>query len=254
VVFALRVTVQVPIPEQPPPLHPLNVEPPAADAVSVTTVPPLYASEQSAPQLIPAGLEVTVPLPVPDFVTFSVNVWTCALKLAVTVVAVFIVTVQVPVPEPPPLQPANVDPPAAAAVSVTTVPLVYDSEQSAPQLIPAGEDVTVPLPVPDLVTFSVNVWTVKLAVTVVAAFIVTVQVPVPEQPPPLQPLNVDPPAADAVSVTTVPPLYASEQSAPQLIPAGLDVTVPLPVPDLVTFKVLVPDDVLLSRIETLLDP
>jgi hypothetical protein len=38
----------------------------------------------------------------------------------------------------------------------------------------------------------------------VAAFIVTVQVPVPEQPPPLQPLKVDPLAALAVRVTTVP--------------------------------------------------
>jgi hypothetical protein len=33
---------------------------------------------------------------------------------------------------------------------------------------------------------------------------VTLHVPVPEHPPPLQPLNVEPPAALAVSVTTVP--------------------------------------------------
>ena len=40
--------------------------------------------------------------------------------------------------------------------------------------------------------------------TDVAAFMVTAQVPVPEQPPPLQPANVEPPAGAAVSVTTVP--------------------------------------------------
>jgi len=33
---------------------------------------------------------------------------------------------------------------------------------------------------------------------------VTTQEPVPEQPPPFQPANVDPPAAAAVKVTTVP--------------------------------------------------
>ena len=75
-----------------------------------------------APQLIPAGLEVTVPLPVP--VLLTVRVWLCRSKLAVTVVAVFMVTVQVPAaPEqPPPLQAVKVDPPAALTVSVTGVP------------------------------------------------------------------------------------------------------------------------------------
>lgn len=38
-------------------------------AVSVTTVPDLYGAVQVDPQEIPAGLLVTVPLPVPFFVT-----------------------------------------------------------------------------------------------------------------------------------------------------------------------------------------
>jgi hypothetical protein len=42
---------------------------------------------QSEPQLIPAGLEVTVPAPLPAFA--AVMTWT-ALKVAVTVVNAFI--------------------------------------------------------------------------------------------------------------------------------------------------------------------
>src|SRR5688572_29393191 len=80
----------------------------------------------------------------------------------------------------------------------------------------------------------------KVAVTVVAAFIVTLQAPVPEQPPPLQPAKEDPAAATAVKVTSVPVLYVAEQLEPQSIPAGLDVTVPLPVPALLTLSVTVP--------------
>jgi len=44
----------------------------------------------------------------------------------------------------------------------------------------------------------------KLAVTVVSAERVRLQVLVPEQPPPIQPVNVDPPAGAVVSITTVP--------------------------------------------------
>ena len=52
------------------------------------------------------------------------------------------------------------------------------------------------------------VWEVLVAendaVTVVAVFIITTQVPVPAQPPPLQPVNVEPALAAAVSVTVAP--------------------------------------------------
>ncbi len=61
-----------------------------------------------------------------------------------------------------------------------------------------------PLPVPQLPSESVKVCRLKVAVTDAAAFIVTAHVPVLEQPPPLQPVKVDPPAGLAVSVTTVP--------------------------------------------------
>ena len=75
----------------------------------------------------------------------------------------------------------NVEPAAGVAVSVTSVPSLNDAAQVAPQLIPAGELVTEPEPVPAFVTVSVCV-AVKVAVTVWSALIVTVQVPVPEQP------------------------------------------------------------------------
>ena len=44
---------------------------------------------------------------------------------------------------------------------------------------------------------------VKVAVTLLFAVINTVQVPVPEQPPPLHPANVEPALGVAVSVTEV---------------------------------------------------
>jgi hypothetical protein len=75
---------------------------------------------------------------------------------------------------------------------------------------------------------------VKVAVTVVSAVIGTVQVPVPEQPPPLQPVKVEPTAATAVRMTEV--LKVNEQTEPQSMPVGALVTVPLPVPAGVTVK------------------
>src|SRR5207247_3710196 len=85
VVAALRVTVQVPVPEQPPPVQPVKVEPAAGVAVNVTEVPLAKLAVHVAPQLIPAGALVTVPLPVPAGVTVRVKV--CSVKVAVTVVA-----------------------------------------------------------------------------------------------------------------------------------------------------------------------
>ena len=71
---------------------------------------------------------------------------------------------QGPVPLQAPLQPANVDGASAVAVKVTKVPSVYVAEQVAPQLMPAGELVTVPVPVPARLTLSVLSEDVKVAV------------------------------------------------------------------------------------------
>ena len=70
----------------------------------------------------------------------------------------------------------------------------------------------------------------KLAVTEVAAVSVTVQVPVPLHPLPLQPVNVEPPAGVAGSVTAVAGAKLARHAAPQEIPPGALVTVPTPEP------------------------
>src|SRR5437867_2262938 len=199
---------------------------------------------RKVPSSAPSALKAELPCPtlsrsVPRNARLSVGADVGA-KVAVTVVAAESVTTHVPVPEqPPPLQPVKVEPAAGAAVSVTAVPLVKLAAQVAPQLVPAGGLGTVPRPVPAVVTVSVKVWSVKVAVTVVAAESVTVQAPVPEQPPPLQPVKVEPAAGVAVNVTAVPLAKLAEQVAPQVIPAGKLVTVPLPVPAGVTVRVKV---------------
>src|SRR5438445_4807164 len=118
------------------------------------------------------------------------TVWACegfGKKVAVTDWAAFIVTTQLPVPlHPAPLQLPNTDPLAGTAVNVTDVQLANDALQVAPQLIPTGLLVTVPPPLPVLVT--VRVYNcVNLAFTACAALVVTSQIPIPLHPAPPQP-------------------------------------------------------------------
>lgn len=157
---------------------------------------------QSAPQSIPAGALVTVPVPVPSFVTSRTGL---EVNFAVTVLAKFMVTTQVPVRlVHAPSQPAKKEVPLAVAVSVMLViRLPYASVQSLPQLIPPPVLLaTVPLPVPVFVTVSTGLRT-KLARTDFAASIVTLQVTeVPEQAPP-QPVKRESGFTAAVRVTCV---------------------------------------------------
>jgi hypothetical protein len=53
---------------------------------------------------------------------------------------------------------------------------------------------------------------------------------------PLQPANVEVPSGVAVSVTTVPASKTTTQVALHAIPAGVEETVPPPVPTLVTLR------------------
>jgi hypothetical protein len=95
------------------------------------------------------------------------------------------------------------------------------------------EHVTAP---PTLLTVRVYGWSVNVAVTVAAAVIDTVQVPVPEQPPPDQPVNVEPTAAWGVRTTLVPGAYNAEHVPGQVMPAGLEVTLPVPFPARLTVR------------------
>jgi hypothetical protein len=124
-------------------------------------------------------------------------------KLAVTVVSAVIVTVQLSAgPEqPPPVHPFHVAPVPGAAVTVTEVP--------AAKLLPVGLLLTLPLPF----VFITNLYVAagggatippKLAVTVVSASMVTVQVGSVPAHAPVQPVKLAPASGVAVSVTTVP--------------------------------------------------
>ena len=76
------------------------------------------------------------------------------MKVAVTVRASVIDTTHEPVPVHAPDHPAKVEPRPGLGVNVTDVPEEYASEQSVPQLIPAG--VLRTEPTPTVVTVSVN--------------------------------------------------------------------------------------------------
>lgn len=149
---------------------------------------------------------VTVPEPAPDFDTVREKVG-AGENVAVTADAdVPTLIVHVPVPEQAPVHPAKTDAAeAGVAVRVTEVPLMKLAEHMEPQLMPAGALATEPDPDPASVTLIGNWAGMKFALTACAEVKVTVHVPTPEQPPPLQPANTE--AAElgvAVNVTLAP--------------------------------------------------
>ena len=111
------------------------------------------------------------------------------------------------VPLQAPLQPVNLAPVPALAVKVTELPLAKGLEQSLPQAMPAGDDVTVPAAaaLPALATLSVNALA-KLAVTDRAAVMPIEQVLAAPEQSPVHPENTEPASAVAVSETDGAPL------------------------------------------------
>ena len=110
-------------------LQPVKVDPIFAIAVSVTADPAAKLEAQMAPQLIPAGTDITVPVPVPAGVTVSIGLSGMTVKVpTVLELTVKLLITQVPVPVQmaaspvPPLHPAKNDPGSGAAAIVTEVP------------------------------------------------------------------------------------------------------------------------------------
>jgi len=129
------------------------------------------------------------------------------------------------------------------AVKLTVESFARFAEQVLPQLMPAGVETTVPVPVPVLATESTMVAAVVAAVKLAeqvdgAPRTICVVEAEPAQLPD-QPEKVEPVAGTAVMVTAVLSGNATAQMVPQEIPAGLDVTTPLPVPASVTFRLAV---------------
>jgi len=126
-------------------------------------------------------------------------------KIAVTVVLAVNTVVHVPVPlQPPPLQPEKTEPVFGTALRKTVRFWMTTPEQVVPQLIPPGDDVTVPPPVPVLTIVTTQCSSVNDAPMMTSEVIVLVHVPVPLQPPPLQPPKAEVFAGVAVIVTVVP--------------------------------------------------
>lgn len=180
------------------------------------------------PQLIPAGLLETLPLPLPERVTVKV----AAVKLneALTDSLPLTVSVHEPVPLHAPDHPANAEFVPAVAVSMTSVPGLNAALQVVPQLIPTGALVIVPRPFPETLTLTESAATLNSAPTDMFCVTVTVQELLPLHAP-VQPAKVEFWLGAAVRVTWVPLLKPALQVDPQLIPEGLLVIVPLPFPE-----------------------
>lgn len=194
------VTEHVPEPLQESLTHSTNLLPDVVVAVNVTVVPRGNKVEHTLPQLIPEGLDVTVPKPAPDFETFNAG---RELNVAVTDFADDIEMTHEPEEfEHAPDQPEKTFPLVGVAVRVTVVPELKFFVQvlELPQEIPDGRDVTEPEPT--VVTVNSRGTTANVAVTVTAPVIVTMQEPVPVQAPD-QPVKALPPVGSASNEITV---------------------------------------------------
>jgi hypothetical protein len=147
---------------------------------------------------------VTTPVPCPAGVTVSVR--EIAVKVAIADFAAFTENEQVvSTPEQfVPVHPVKVELASGAAVRVTSVPCTKELLQVPGHAMPVGALETVPPPVPFVETVTECVIWPNVVVTDCAAFIRTMQVPVPLHPPPLHPVKVEFTPADAVSVTEAP--------------------------------------------------
>jgi len=150
-------------------------------------------------------------------------------------------TMQPPVPVQSRLQPPNTQPDGGVGVNVTAVPnrKVVPHSPLFPlvQLIPAGDEVIVPLPAIDTVSSGANA-TEQFRFWVITS---VAEPPLPAQSPPQPAIEkAHPGAVLGESVTDAPLKNRAAQSPPfpalQLIPTGAEVTVPPPRTETVSMK------------------
>jgi hypothetical protein len=146
------------------PILKLAVVAPCGTVTDGGTVADVLLLERATTVVVTAG-PVSVTEPVDEFPPTTLVGFTASedsatlgfeLKAAPTAFAASMVTLHAAVPLQAPPQPAKVDPESGVAVRFTTAPLSKLAEQLEPQEIPAGELATVPVPVPLLVSVSVN--------------------------------------------------------------------------------------------------
>lgn len=235
VVSPITVTAQGPVPWQEATFHPAKVERLSATAVSVTVVPRGTRIEHVAPHAMPVGAEVMVPPPLPPRMTLKA--YSTGANVAVTLMAAIGVKTQGPVPvHPPPLQPVKMESASGVALNVMLEPEGTFAEHVKPQSMPAGDDETTPAPVPIFVTVTETWRRSKFAVTVAAVINGTTHVVMPVHAP-LQPVKTESLSGAAVRETEVPGAKSEAHVGPQVIPAGVEVMVPLPPPVRVTVNV-----------------
>jgi hypothetical protein len=216
------------------PDQPVNRLPVAGVAARVTLVPVKTSSKQSLPQLKP--VPATVPVPLPVLVTRTPAM---PRKSAVVLTLAFMVNAQVRFVRPlhgPPDQLRNRLPMFGVACRTTGVPRSTSRAQAplSSGQTPPGPAMTPTLPCPrvpgGVATAKVRPWTVaKLAFTLRAVVMLTVQAPVPEQSP-TQPAKIEPAAGCGSSVTLLP-LGSDATQVPleHCTPSGSLVTAPAPV-------------------------
>lgn len=156
-----------PLAQLPSPLQPMNAEPRAGIARSVTRVGVEKLAMQSVTQSMDPGLPVMRPFPFTlkkDFQQMSLG----SLGYNVAPHDLLLIIVTTPSEQSAsPLQPEKTEPGLGLGMRITESPLVKFAEQVALQVIPAGLLVTIPLPVPAAVamamtlTVSFGVWTAR---------------------------------------------------------------------------------------------
>jgi hypothetical protein len=210
-------------PEQTPP-HALSVAFIPGIAARLTGVPATNdAAHVPLEHVIPAGVLVTVPLPLT--MTLSVNVW---MNVADTDRACVIETLHTPIPVQSPPQPPKTKLVLGMGVRITCVWSKYDALHVPDEHErPPRSAVTVPLPVTDTVRVCRGT---NVALTTWLELNVTLHVFAMPLHAPDHPANADPLAGIAVNITVVPVANEPAHVGGQAKAPTSEVTVPDPKP------------------------